>query len=578
MNSRKIRAAIAVLACFLLSPVGAARAEEKIDSFDVEMRIRADASVEITESIRYDFGGGEKHGIYRYIPVRYAARGGNYSTRMREINVTDENGKAYAFTVADSGDNKEIRIGRADEFVSGVRTYVLHYRMEGVINYFDTYDEFYWNVTGNGFLVPVGKASATVRYPRDLGQEEASLACYVGGYGSQAACASTQYLPSGGEGRAAGASFTAQDLLPQQGLTVVVGMPKGMVSPPTRTEILRNTLSDNLILLLPFLTFLLAYYVWRKRGKDPAGRGTIVTEFDVPEQVTPAEAGTIADENCGQKELTAEIIQLGVKGYLRIKREEKKVLLIESVDYIFERLRAADESLSEHEKTVLSGIFGQKDRAALSEFKTTFYPTYRAFTKEVYGAVSRKGYFAGNPQATQTKYFALYFVFLVLAFVLIMVLTGSTPGGYAALSFIVSLAVAGVFAYHMPRKTKTGVLLREKILGLKEYLRVAEKDRLKFHNAPEKSPEQFEKLLPYAIVLGVEKDWARQFEGILHANPSWYDDPRGLNDFTALYFVSNLGDFSNDFRIAAAAASGSSGMGGGGFSGGGFGGGGGGSW
>jgi uncharacterized membrane protein YgcG len=190
-----------------------------------------------------------------------------------------------------------------------------------------------------------------------------------------------------------------------------------------------------------------------------------------------------------------------------------------------------------------------------------------------------KGYFAGNPQTTQAKYFALYFVFLFIAFILILVLTGSTPGGYAVLSFIASLGIAGVFAYYMPRKTKEGVLLREKILGLREYLSVAEKGRLKFHNAPEKNPSEFEKLLPYAIVLGVEKDWARQFEGILRANPSWYEDPRGLDNFTALYFVSSLGDFSSDFRATAAtAASGSSGMGGGGFSGGGFGGGGGGSW
>ncbi len=579
---KRLRTVISSFAVVLILWGGtgvALAAEERIDSFDAEIRIRADASVDITENIRYDFGNQEKHGIYRYIPVRYVARGGNFSVRMRDIKVADENGVAYEFAVADSGNNKEIKIGSADVLVSGVKTYIISYRMERVINYFDTYDELYWNVTGNGFVVPIGKASARVYYPEDLKKEEAVIVCYAGGIGSQTACALAEYFPGGADGFASGADFIARNLSAGEGLTFVAGMPKGTVYQPTRAEILRNALSDNLVLFIPLFMLIAAFYVWSTQGRDPKGRETIIAEFDVPDQVTPAEAGTIVDENCGQKQLTAEIIELAVKGYLRIRREEKKVLIIKSVDYTFEKLKEAGDDLSKHEKIILSGIFGEKDKVELSDLKTTFYEKYNNFTKEVYGSVSKKGYFVGNPSEARVKYFALYFGVLVVVFALVLAVTGSEPGAYAALSFIVSLGIAGVFSYYMPQKTKEGVLLREKVLGLKEYLSVAEKDRLKFHNAPEKDPEQFEKMLPYAIVLGVEKEWARQFEGILRTNPSWYQDSRGFDNFTALYFVNSLDSFSSDFRASAAtAASGSSGMGGGGFSGGGFGGGGGGSW
>jgi uncharacterized membrane protein len=130
-----------------------------------------------------------------------------------------------------------------------------------------------------------------------------------------------------------------------------------------------------------------------------------------------------------------------------------------------------------------------------------------------------------------------------------------------------------------------GVLAREHIRGLKEYLMLAEKERIKFHNAPEKNPELFEKLLPMAMVLGVEREWAAQFKDIYLTQPSWYEGgPTGLG-FSSIIFVGNINSFASathgaivSSMGAAGGASGFGGGGGGGFSGGGFGGGGGGSW
>ncbi|MBU2028957.1 DUF2207 domain-containing protein [Patescibacteria group bacterium] len=130
---------------------------EIIDSFDAEVKINADASFNVSEKIQYGFGAAQKHGIFRTIPIKYQARGGNYNLRVSDISVTDEKGNNYNFTTSYPNDDLEIKIGDADKLVSGQKIYVINYVIGRAINYFDTYDEFYWNATGNGWPVAIKK-------------------------------------------------------------------------------------------------------------------------------------------------------------------------------------------------------------------------------------------------------------------------------------------------------------------------------------------------------------------------------------------------------------------------------------
>jgi uncharacterized membrane protein len=122
------------------------------------------------------------------------------------------------------------------------------------------------------------------------------------------------------------------------------------------------------------------------------------------------------------------------------------------------------------------------------------------------------------------------------------------------------------------RLTPKGYEALRYLSGFKEYLSVAEKDRIDFHNAPERNPEQFLAFLPYAIAFGVEKKWAEAFKDITIPTPSWYDG--GSAGFMAADLSSSLGGFSS----ALASSAGGSASSGGGSAGGGVGGGGGGSW
>jgi len=228
----------------------------------------------------------------------------------------------------------------------------------------------------------------------------------------------------------------------------------------------------------------------------------------------------------------------------------------------------------EFQKIIINGLF--KEAAAktvkLSDLKNKFYKDLKEAKDKVYQSTAEKGYFTVNPNKIRGIFALIGVPIVMLGFFL-----GGFFGAIGTISLAVSGIVLVIFGYIIPARTKKGVEVKEHILGLKLYMSVAEARRLEFHNAPEKKPEVFEKLLPYAMALGVEKEWAKQFEGIYNAQPGWYSSPAGIA-FNAAFFASSMSDFSKTANTAMASSpSGGSGFSGGG-SGGGGGGGGGGSW
>jgi len=544
---------------------------EIIDSFDVEVKINPDASFKVREKIQYDFGQAEKHGIFRDIPLKYQARGGNYNLRASGISVADEQGGRYNFTVSYPGDNLEIKIGDADKYVTGKKIYVINYAIKRAINYFETQDEFYWNATGNKWPAAIKKTALKVSLPQAVAGENLKSACFIGAFGSAEEC--PHHLAD------SAAVFSAgRELAPGEGMTVVFGFPKGVVREPSAGEKFWETLKDNGILFFPLLVLFFMLGLWRKKGRDPRGRGTIIAQFDAPDNLAPLEVGTVVDEKADKKDISAEIIYLAVKGYLKIKKTENKILFIATTDYILEKLKKADDLENDFDKKLMAALFGDKNSVPLSDLKNVFYKSLKEINEKIYDSVLTKGYFPENPDKIRKIYLGAGMGILFLGFFF-----GSFWGMLGVASFILAGSVVMIFSSLMPKKTLKGVAAKEYILGLKEYLSVAEKDRLKFHNAPSKNPQRFEKLLPYAMVLGVEKEWARQFQDIYKQNPSWYEDGTGsLAAFNSIILANSLNSFSREanaslYASPSSAASGGSGFSGGG-SGGGFGGGGGGSW
>ena len=267
-----------------------------------------------------------------------------------------------------------------------------------------------------------------------------------------------------------------------------------------------------------------------------------------------------------------------MRGFLKIKRTEEKGLLGfgKNTEYIFTKLKDEDPEQN-FEKEVMKGIFGTEKETKLSNLKNKFYKTLSAARGQLYENVTQKGYYAKNPNAV----FGLWIAIAITGGAFMAVGFGMLQSGWGVASGILSGIIILIFGWLMPAVTTRGAELKENIIGFKDFLSVTETDRLKFHNAPEKNPQMFEKFLPYAMVLGVESEWAKQFEGIYNQQPDWYEDSSG-RVFNAIILSSMVSDFSSSAMATmssqpSSASSGGSGFSGGG-GGGGFGGGGGGSW
>lgn len=548
-------------------------AQERIDNYDVTININSDSSLDISERIDYNFSQSQKHGIYRTIPIKYKARSGNYNLRISNISVVDENSVPYTFKKSISGGEIKIKIGDEDKLVIGEKIYIINYTIKRAINYFDSYDELYWNAIGTDWSVEIDGASAQVILPQKVDQEQLQAKCFFGSYGSTTLCETE----IDNQGDKTVVYFKHPYRLPKgQGITIVLGIPKGVIIEPGFLQKALDTVRDNGILVLPILVFIILFRRWYKYGRDPRGRSTIYAQYSAPDNLTPLEVGTIIDERFDNRDLSAEIINLAIKGYLRIERIVKKKFIIKTEDYFLTKLKQGKNLKNKFDRKLMESLFKDKDNVKMSKLRNEFYKDLNDIKKETYQAVVKKGYFPKNPNKVRNIYIGIG-----IGFVLIGPLAAILWGVIGIVSVVVSMIIIIVFAFFMPRKTKKGVITKENVLGLKEYLSVAEKDRIKFHNAPKKNPKHFEKLLPFAMVLGVEKEWAKQFEEIYIKSPNWYRDS-GIKHFNSFVFVNSLGDFSKTANAAlisspSRAASGGSGFGGGGV-GGGFGGGGGGSW
>lgn len=547
-----------------------AQAVEQITSYQVEINVAQDGLLGVVEKIDYDFGASDRHGIFRNIPTEYKTALGKFNLKLNDISVTNNFGQQIPFTTTQSDGEIKLKIGDPDKTVSGVQSYTISYQVRRAINFFPEHDELYWNAIGSGWTVPILTSSIKVNLPAAATKTE----CFLGPNGSTNT----------------GCTKLAQDttapqfiyqlpLLAGEGFTIVVAMPSGTITKPTTLQKITDVIVDNGVVAVPIIVFLVMLYLWNRFGKDAKGRGTIVAQFEPPQGLSPLYLGTLVDGKLDNKDFSAEIIFMAVHGYLKIDRiETKTILWFKGQDYQLTKLKPADQFLSAQGNKLFEALFGSLDVVHLSDFKSnpSFGLKMRAIPSAVYKELKQAGYYKYDPNLVRIlTIVAGIFIGFGLAFI-----SANFYGALGVISGIISGLIIIIFGVIMPARTKLGAETREYILGLKLYLGVAEKDRLAFANAPEKKPQVFEALLPFAVALGVEKQWAKQFEGIYNQQPNWYNDSTG-RAFNVALLSNSVGDFSSSMQSAVSsistASSGGSGFSGGG-SGGGGGGGGGGSW
>lgn len=526
---------------------------EIIKDFSSTIKINEDSSILIEERIKYDFGSDEKHGIYREIPLKNSK---GWQIKIKNVSVTDGNGESYSFSEDISNNKKIIKIGHKEEYVTGVKEYNISYQVFGAIAYFKEFDEIYWNISGNDWSVPIEKIEAMVLLPNN--QKPINTYCYYGYRGSNSLCDKTE-----------DGFYYAEGLLSKQGLTISQSFLKGVVDEPNFVKKIFLFTNSYLIILLPIVTFFLMFYHWQKKGKDPKGKGVIVALYEPPQNIKPTLIGSIIDERIDMRDITAGLIYLAEQGYLRITKIDKNWILGKT-DYEIELINSAVDKIGKIENEILKIFFPEMkigDKVKFSDLKKddTFHTNLNLIDDVVFKEMVQLGLYEKNPNKVKIPY--LIAPFFIGPF-LVYILGKSDP--ISIVSIIIACLIIFIFGFFMSKKTKLGVEIKEQILGFKEFLSVTEKDRLDFHNAPDKNPEKFMEFLPYAIALGVEDKWAKKFEEIYLNNPPWYISSAG-QAFAVSSFVSELSSFDSSLST-------NSGSDGGGSSGGGGGGGGGGSW
>ena len=563
---------------FLLAAGFAAPASARtlrISDFHAELDVLPDSSLDVTETIHVTFDGLWQ-GIYRTIPVEYPGPGGfNYSLFLTDIGATDTDGAPLRIERQRHAGNLQLKI-----FVPGaqdsVRNISLHYRVRNGLRFFDDHDELYWNVTGNDWDVPIESASAHVILPAAVTGLHA--ANFTGFFGSRSQESQVEILGNNIDIK------TQRPLAFHEGLTVVAGWDKGFVHEPLASEKVTQFLESNWPLFIPVGALLLMLVLWYARGRDPRV-GAIAVQYEPPAGLSPGEAGALVDDQAGIRDITATLVDLAVRGYIVIEERESSHLmgLYSNKEYIFHSNKKPAEwtGVKSHELLLLSGIFGDpivgvRDQVALSELQNRFYKNLPGIRTAIFDSLVTRGYFTHRPDIVRQAYIAAAAFSGGLLFLFGPYFAQHT--GIQAQPFMIAGILTGLivaaFGWFMPARTVNGVRVLHDTLGFENFLSHVEADRLA-RMTP--TPDTFEKFLPFAMALGVEKKWVGAFNGMLK-QPSWYQTAAG-GTFYPVGFVNSLDQMSvrtGQVMASAPRSSGTSGFGGGGSSGGGFGGGGGG--
>ncbi|MEK9179388.1 MAG: DUF2207 domain-containing protein, partial [Patescibacteria group bacterium] len=487
------------------------------------------------------------------------AKGKKFKLDISLLSITDENRKSYNYTTLYVNNGVQYKIGSKYTTLSGIHTYIISYEVKGALTYFKDHDELYWNATGNEWPVPIQESITMLTFPTEVPYDSVKTVCYTGAAGSSAKnCITDKTLVT-----------LTSPLNSYEGITFAASFPPGIVAklePKPYVSFWDTALGQVLIVLIAIVAICAAifWYIiypiwlpvkWFLHGRDPNVGNSATAWFDPPQTktkrpLTPAETGTLVDEKADIRDVMATIIDLAYRGYLKIEERKKDDFYI-----IRDRRNKKNETLQLFEIQILQDFF-EDDPFELRIKGAELYKTVKEVQDLLYESVVREQFFPKNPQSIRNFY-------LVVISLAVFTLNPQLV--------LVSL----LFGLNMARKTLDGAKAAKVAEALKNFLKSQDRQL----NYQGEKQLLFEKLLPYAVAFGVEKNWAERFKDFKLTNPEWYSSYDN-HSFTAMYFASRLGSSFNSFSGSATppSSSGFSSGSSGGFSGGGGGGGGGGSW
>jgi len=606
--ARLVAALALALATLVLAAPPARAAGDRIESYDIVYTVRPDGVLEARETITYRFGDSSgRHGIERDFVTREPfddQQDAVYEITGIAVTSPDPVATQFSSRTEEVQDGREehlvLRIGDPDETVSSpTATYVVSYRVVGAMRSFPGYDELYWDAIGTGWRAGIQQARVRVTVPG--GAQD--VTCFVGPAQSTTPCATAEVA---GGGRA---SFAARGLAAGDGMTVGVQVRSGLVAdnrPHLEPDGSRLTAAERgtaigvggLAVLSLVGSPLAGVWWWRRKGRDqryaglapgttpaPGQPATVVLDdpdIEIPVAFAPpripvAEAGLLVDGQVDARETAATIVDLAVRGALRV--------LSSSEDDFRVTLLDPDRAAAPHEMVLLTNLFQGRPPGSVVDLsrRGSMLAAHRAMQTSVINQVAARGWFRKVPSATATGSAGFGSIALV-------VFAAFAFGSFALLLLIPLLPALVTYLViraklRRGQRTADGRAVCDQVEGFRTYLATAEADQLRF----EEGEDIFSKYLPWAIVFELADRWADLCGQLVamgrlpEAAPYWYVGTYNMASFNTGFLTSSLTSAATPAPSPAAGSSGTgfgggSSFGGGGFSGGGGGGGGSSSW
>jgi hypothetical protein len=564
--------------------------------------VEPDGSLLVSERLAYDFGPTrDRHGIFRDLVLSQPCNEGwDRVFPLSDVEVASPTGAPATVVVEEAGTGSRLRIGDADRNVSGIQQYTIDYRIEGLTNAFPDRDELYWNAIGTGWGVPIFDARVVVTSPAPPTQ----ATCFTGPVRSVEPCAA---MVVAGDT----VTYTQPYLAPGEALTIALALPPGTIDAPRLLE--QRWSLARAFSVTPFTVVgagLLAVVVVAavgfagfRIGRDrqavgsptdiafaPAGTEGVPVplvggdhgspvEVVPPDGIRPAQMALILDEKVSARDVTATIVDLAVRGTLRIEEVD------DGDDFRLVRLRHEDPRWTGYERTLVGELFGSGDEVLLSSLAQKFAAQLKQVTGEIYADAMERRWFAARPDHVRLGVGVVGFLLTAAAVGVVVLLAAFTELALLGVPLVVGGLAVLLFSGRFPRRTPVGTGLYRRSRGFQRFIDDSEAPRARFAE----QQNIFSEYLPYAIVLGSADRWAKTFAplgaaavtaGTVGATGAlWYVGagpflPGRLTDATERFAASA----STTLQSTPPSSSGSSGFSGGGFSGGGGGGGGGGSW
>lgn len=537
-----------------------------IKSFHVDINIHDDGSFDVKETIDIFFNE-KRRGLYRLVPYQYLINGEKYNIRITDIKVEGEKTK-----ISNERGNKKIRIGDPDIKIDGHKTYYINYKVDKALVQHDDAVEFYWNLTGNDWDIPIEQASFTITYPDDLQLAKKDIRIFADDYGSEFTAVDYDIINNKITGK------TTKIIKAGNGISVATMIPADLLSiaPTSLRQIeIPKVYPKDIYFPIPAMLFGWLLWLWRSkdRHKEPED---VDDQYYPPDDMSPTEVGAFYDYQVNNRDMLALIPKWGNEGLIKLESIPKED---EQYDIYFHKEAEIAATAPAYEQELFNGLFASNSVIFLEDLKNKFYKVFSksksTFSKNI---ILRELYDQKSKNKLHNPWTTVIWLGLIVlgVFLLIMFHLWFTGPLLAILGLL-----GMIITYSRPKLSERGFRTHNHLRGLKNFLSDPKPNQIQ--NLIKEDSQYLDKIFPYVVAFGLDDKWnnkLKTIDGVSH-QPAWYYESgdhhsnKSMGSFTEAFSPKSI-----ESAFTSAPRSSNSGGGGGvsGSSGGGFGGGGGGSW